>query len=107
MMDVITPMMTIVRHENRKISIPKINKPAKMMAVSMMIMIKAISMEEDFEMNFANKSVPPLLVSYLSISPIPTPIITPPINELVRIETANSLFNGLNQSMKRDVKSNP
>lgn len=100
-------MMTIVTHEKRKISIPKVNAAAEMMSVSMMIMAKAISMEEDLEMILANMSVPPLLVSYRSMSPMPIPMMAPPIKELVSIEREKTFLNGFSQSIKRDVKSKP
>lgn len=100
-------MITIVTHEKRKISIPKVNAAAEMINVSMTIIAKAISMEVDFEMILASISVPPLLVSYRSMSPMPIPMMTPPIKELASIEMEKNFFNGLSQSIKRDVKSNP
>jgi len=99
--------MTIVTHEKRKISIPKVNAAAEMISVSMTIIANAISMEVDFEIILANISVPPLLVSYRSMRPIPIPMMAPPIKELVSIDREKTFFNGLSQSIKRDVRSNP
>lgn len=100
-------MMMIVTHENKKISTPNVKTDAKMISVSIMIIAKAISNDDDLEMILANISVPPLLVSYRSMSPMPIPMITPPINELVSIDKEKASFSGFSQSMKRDVKSKP
>ena len=78
-----------------------------MINVSMRIMAKAMSIEVDLEMILANISVPPLLVSYLSISPMATPMMAPPIKELASIEMEKTFFNGFSQSIKRDVNNNP
>ncbi len=78
-----------------------------MINVSMRIMAKAMSIEVDLEMILANISVPPLLVSYRSMRPIPIPMMAPPIKELVSIDMEKTFFNGLSQSIKRDVRSNP
>ena len=99
--------MTIVTEENKKISTPKVKTAAEMMRVSIRMIANAISNEEDLDMILASISVPPLLVSYRSMSPMPNPMITPPIMELVSIDKEKTFFSGFSQSMKREVKSRP
>lgn len=99
--------MTIVTHENKNISTPRVKTAAEMMSVSIRMIAKAISMEDDLEMILASISVPPLLVSYRSMSPMPSPIITPPIKELVSIDKEKTFLSGFRQSMKSEVKSRP
>ena len=50
--------------------------------VSMTNMIIPTLMLKNFDINWAMRSVPPVLVSYLSMIPIPTPIKIPPNIEL-------------------------
>ena len=54
------------------------------------------------EINCANKSVPPVLVLYRSISPTPTPIRDSPKNTLEKTEGENCVRKGANQSIKAD-----
>lgn len=68
----------IVRPEYKNVVIPTIPIPDNMMHTSIpKIMIPGF-IDSLFAIIFASKSVPPVVVSYRSINPIPKPINVPP-----------------------------
>lgn len=68
----------MVKPEYKNVVIPTIPIPDNMMHTSMPKIIRPGFIDSLFEMIFASKSVPPVVVSYRSINPIPKPINVPP-----------------------------
>ena len=64
-------------------------------------------MENAFDINCANKSVPLVLVLYRSIIPSPTPINMPPNNTLGKIENENRVLQGASQSINTEATIKP
>ena len=85
MEDVINATITIARQEHRKLFRSNKANPAITMSPSSNIMMMAMLMEVVLEITLANKSVPPVLVSYLSIRATPIPIMIPPNKALSRV----------------------
>lgn len=61
----------------------------------------------DFEINSANKSIPPGLICSRIMKPIPIPIVIPPRIALINIGRCNNPFSGVSQSIIVEVKTNP
>jgi len=79
--------MKIVEHEKRNVLGPNKGRPAVMIKPSIIRMTIPMFKEKAFDSSWASKSVPPVLVSYLSIRPIPVPIHTPPKITLGKTES--------------------
>lgn len=99
--------MEIVKQEKRNTWTPNVLNAAAVMSPSMTIMITPIFIENAFDINCANMSVPPVLVLYRSIRPTPTPIQMPPNNTLGKIESENLVLKGANQSINTEATINP
>ncbi len=69
----------------------------------MIKMITPMFMENAFDKNCANKSVPPVLVLYRSIILTPTPIKVPPNTTLGKIESENWVLIGASQSINTEA----
>ena len=105
--EVIKPMITIARQEQRNLSKSNKANPANTISPSINIITIAILTEVVFEITLASKSVPPVLVSYLSISATPTPIKTPPIKAPTKLETSNWELIGESKSINKEEINNP
>lgn len=88
-MCVINPIIPIVTHEKKKLLGPRVLYPAAATRPSMIKIEIPIFTFVLSEISRANKSVPPVLVSFLSITPMPIPINPPPIRELKKIGKEN------------------
>lgn len=99
--------MAIVKQEKRNTSIPKVLYAAAVMRLSISKIITPIFTENAFEINWANKSVPPVLVLYRSIRPTPVPIKIPPNKTLGIIESENRVRMGASQSINADATIKP
>ncbi len=105
--EVITLIINIVKVEKKNTCNPKTLIAARTIKPSISKITNPIFREDACEINCANKSVPPVLVLYRSISPTPTPIKMPPNNTLEKTEGENCVLKGANQSIKADATINP
>jgi hypothetical protein len=100
-------MIIIVKQEKRNAFIPNVLKAAVTMRPSIAKITTPIFTEKATDINWANKSVPPVLALYRSINPTPIPMNAPPNNALLKIENINWVLKGANQSMVIEATINP
>ena len=79
---VVIPPDEIVIAERKKVSVETNKPPRQITKTSIMKMMIPTLILMNSEKYWANKSVPPVLVSKRSIRPMPKPMNTPPVNEL-------------------------
>ena len=107
MNEAIRPMRQIVKQENKKIFNPSILKATAAINPSNIKITAPIFMEYDFEIMWANKSVPPVLALNRSMIPTPIPMNAPPKKILGKIESKNFVFKGSNQSIIIEAAASP
>lgn len=88
-MCVIKAIIPIVIHEKKKLRNPSVLYPAAATSPSVIKIEMPIFNFVLSEISRANKSVPPVLVSFRSMTPMPIPIKLPPIRELKKIGKEN------------------
>lgn len=87
--EVAIPTVIMVMMEKKKACFPIVFIPI-VTTIPSMIKIKIPTLKEViFEMNWASRSVPPVLVSSRSIKPMPMPTSKPPKMALIKIGTLN------------------
>lgn len=101
------PIIQIVNPEKRKAFNSNILNADVTIRPSIMKITTPIFTDIAFDINWANKSVPPVLTSYRSMLPTPIPINPPPINTLGKIERENWFLKGASQSMNIDATIKP